>query len=940
MTRWDFVFLCVACAAISAPLFAQQPAADTGDQAMVEFENAYARYAIGTNGQNLRFIDQATGQDYCRHDPETPFARVTVAGKQHDASAVAADEGRLTVEFGDPGVSAELALRVHDHYFVLQVISVTGEGVEQLQFADLQLTLKGDPEEPFAACALALDLQTNVPEMPRANSRLRASCYPRFGLEGASVALIGCPQSELRNVLKEVVTDAPDLPKSPIGGPWAMDAEINRASYLFMAPNEDSVDQCIETVKSVGFNQVEIHGGRGTYRFGDCEPNRERYPNGVASIKATIARLHEAGIYVGMHPYAFFIDKACPWVTPVPDKRLAKDATFTLAAALAADATTVPVAEPTAEMSTITGFFVRNSVTLHVDDELITYSDVSKQPPYAFTKCTRGAWGTKAAPHDAGAKVHHLKECFGLFVPDPDTTLLEEVAAANAEFFNECDFDTLYLDALDGEDVLGGHQNSWHYGSKYVYELWKRLKKPSAMEYSTFHHHLWVLRSRHGAWDHPSRCHKYFIDMHVRSNQNNTRMFLPSNLGWWAFKSWQPPQVEPTFPDDIEYWCAKGLATDSGLSLQGYNPALPGHQRLAALVKQYEELRHAGYFPAAIKEQVRRPGEEFTLEQDPDGNWQFRPVQYARHQVHGLDGWSDAWQTTNRFGEQPLALRIEALMAAGPYDAEGNVVLTEFAAPDEFPDRAAAKGVTADFALASPEGEQVANCARLTAKSEAAQRRGAWARFGKTFSPVLNLSKQQALGVWVHGDGKGEVLNVQLRSPQHITGACGEHYVVVDFTGWRYFELIEPDAHAHAQYGWPYGGLYAIYRQTVQYGAVETLTLWLGNLPPNDTVTCHVRPVKALPLAATRLINPSLTLGETTIAFPVEIDSGSYLELSPASDCKLFGPQGQLLADVQPQGDLPLLATGDNPIRFACEAPPALSPRARVTVITRGTPLE
>ncbi len=940
MTLWVRIQLCAICIAAAASVWPQAPAAETQEGRMTtQFENDYAKYVIGADGKNLGFIDKASGKDYCRHQPPVPVAKVKVGGKPFNASAVAADEGRLAVRFGASGVEAVLQVTAHKHYFTLAVVSVSGEGLEELQFANLELTLNGTTHEPFAACALALNLQTNVPELPRANRRLSAYCYPKFGCAGASVALIGCPQSELRQVLKEVVSEAKDLPKSPLGGPWAMDADINRSSYLFITPTEANVADVIKTVKSVGFNQVQIHGGRHTYRFGDCRPNPKLYPNGVASMKAVIAALHEAGIYAGMHPYAFFIDKSCPWVTPVPDQRLAKDATFTLAQALSADATTVPVVEPTKGMSTITGFFVRNSVTLQVDDELITYSGLSQQPPYAFTKCHRGAYGTPAASHAAGAKVHHLKECFGLFVPDPETSLLEEVAAKNAQFFNECGFDTLYLDALDGEDVLGGRANAWHYGSKYVWELWKRLKRPAAMEYSTFHHHLWVLRSRHGAWDHPTRCHKRFVDLHVAANRNNDRMFLPSNLGWWAFKSWSPPQVEPTFPDDIEYWCAKALGTDSGLSLQGYTPGLPVHRRLAAIVKQYEELRHANYFPQSVKEELRKPGQEFTLEKTAGGEWQFRRVQYAKHKVRGMDGWSNVWTARNEFGQQQPGLRIEALMAAGPYDAKENIAVAEFADPGEFADRAANQGVTADLASVPAQGEAGTHYGRLTATSTRQERKASWAKLGKTFSPSLNLSKHQALGVWVLGDGKGEVLNIQVRSPTHITRAIGEHYVVVDFTGWRYFELIEPDSRQFADYSWPYGGAYQIYRQTVRYNAIGSLSLWLNNLPPTERVLCDLRPVKALPLVNTKLLNPTLTIGGKSIVFPVEMESGSYLEFRSMSDCKLYGPGGESLGDVEPRGEPLLLEQGDNPVRFTCQAPPGVSARANVTLITRGEPL-
>ncbi|NCQ34024.1 hypothetical protein GW813_02875, partial [bacterium] len=77
------------------------------------------------------------------------------------------------------------------------------------------------------------------------------------------------------------------------------------------------------------------------------------------------------------------------------------------------------------------------------------------------------------------------------------------------------------------------------------------------------------------------------------------------------------------------------------------------------------------------------------------GEWQFRPGEYARHKVAGLDGWSDAWKVTNRFAPQPVQLRLEALLSAGPYDAAGNVTLADFGSADDFADRAAQPGITA-----------------------------------------------------------------------------------------------------------------------------------------------------------------------------------------------------------------------------------------------------
>jgi len=901
----------------------------------IEFENDYLMYVIGSDGGNLHFMDRRTGKEYCNSG--TACAQVKMAGQYHDASSASYSDGQMSLRFGDSGVSAAIGVTAEKHYLVLEVLSLDGD-VEEFVFTNIQLTTKGNAE--FAGCALALNLQTNVTEIPQSNTRLRAMCYPRFGFAGARAAIIGCPQDRLRSVMKEVVSAAPDLPKSSIGGPWAMDAEINRGSYMFNfgGLSEETVDDWIDLAKKIGVNQIDFHGGR-SFRFGDCRPNPETYPNGLASLKAVIDKLHDAGILAGLHTYAFFIDKRCPWVTPVPDPRLAKDATFTLAETMTPDADAVPVVESTQDMSTITGFFVRNSVTLRIDDELITYKSVSKEPPYAFTECQRGAYGTQASSHEAGAKAHHLKECFGLFVPDPDTTLLEEVAESTTNMYNECGFDMMYLDALDGEAVLGGWENSWHYGSNFVFELWKRMKRPAIMEMSTFHHHLWYVRARMGAWDHPTRSHKKFIDVHCAANEGLKRMFLPANLGWWAVKTWSGAQGEPTFSDDIEYLCCKSIGTDAGLSIMGITPDnisdVPAYERLAAIMRQYEELRHEDYFPEPVKARLRVPGDEFTLIRNSEGKWQFQPVQYAKHRIETVEHWRNVWNTTNKFSRQPLQLRIEALMSAQPYDEPGYVNVADFGDTESFSEVETASGVTASF-----EPDTAHHRAVYSACNKSSDPSSAWTRVTRQFSPPLNLSEHQALGVWIYGNGEGEVLNFQLRSPQHISHGIGEHYVVVDFTGWRYFELIEPEGERYAQYSWPYGSAYSIYRESVNYSQIESLSLWYNNLPPDKEVKCSLRVIKAVPLVGAKLINPAITIDDKTVVFPTEIQSGCYLEFCSTTDCKLYGPKGELISEIIPQGQIPMLEEGDNRIKFTCDVSPDVSARARVTVISKGDPLE
>ncbi|MDH7601790.1 MAG: hypothetical protein QHI38_06555 [Armatimonadota bacterium] len=924
------------------------------------FQTEYLELRIRPNG-TVGFIDRHTGTDYAL--PNSPIAFLRVGDKTYSASEAFFDSGKLRLRFGECGAEAAIAVITRKDYLVFEVLSVSGQATQQLTFVDVATKLRGSLNEPFVACALALNLKTNVPALPGPMSHLSASCYAKTGLNGAAAAIVGCPPAKLREVMQEVVRAAPELPKSPVGGPWALDSAANRGSYLFNfgGLTEQTVDSWIDLAKSLGITQIDFHGGA-SFRFGDCRPNLQWYPKGRESFKAVIDRLHTAGILAGLHTYAFFIDKTCPWVTPIPDPGLAKDAAFTLAVDLSEDAEDVPVVESTENMSAVTGFFVRNSVTLQIDDELITYTGVAKEPPYKFTGCKRGAYGTRVSPHSKGAKVYHLKECFGLFAPDPDSELFTKVVEATADFYNECGFDMIYLDALDGEDVLGGSDWGWHYGSKFVFELFRRLKKPPIMEMSTFHHHLWYVRSRMGAWDHPRRSHKRFIDLHCQANKSCLNMFMPAHLGWWAIIADSNPQVEPTFSDDIEYLCAKCAGWDCGLSPQGFTPESYASsynlKRLGSIIKRWESLRLAGWFSETAKSRLREPRSEFTLDES-QGRPELREAQYWKHKILGTNTQTYRWNLHNPHSTQVPRIRIEALMSAQPYDSPEAVTLVDFNDPQQFQGISSAPGIEAAYQVSKDVVKIGSASAHLTAHrtqaaspqsdreevysvTEHGQRRSRggvpnWACAQFTFAPPKDLSGKGALGVWICGDGKGELLNVQYSSPEHMVRGIADNYIPIDFTGWRYFELIEPEGERVEDYLWPYSGnAYLIYRELVHWNAISSLGLWLNNLPPSGEVSVYVSPIKAMSLVKAKLINPSLTINGHTITFPVELESGYYLEYNWPSGCKVYSPSGDLVSELAPVGSAKL-QSGSNEISFSCRCSPSgIAPRARVTLGTVG----
>ena len=592
----------------------------------------------------------------------------------------------------------------------------------------------------------------------------------------------------------------------------------------------------------------------------------------------------------------------------------------------------------------MSGFWIGGGNTIQIDDEIITYSGISQEPPRGFTQCHRGAHGTKPAAHEDGATVYHLSEVFGMFLPDGDSTLMAEMAEGIADVFNTCGFDTIYFDGLDGAWRFAGSQYAWHYGMKFVLEVYKRINRRVLVEASAFPHYLWHLRSRAEAWDHPKRGPKKFIDIHCGAVQHYGRHFMPGHLGWWALNRYGGPGLPASRPDDIEYLCAKSLAYDAGFSLQGVTPGTvrqnPAWGELVSIMGRYESLRRADYFPESIKQKLKAPGEEYKLVQAADETWQFIPVQYVEHKVTDTEGRSNVWRINSKHGPQPLKLRIEALMSVQPYDSPDARTLADWSDPEAFNLGEVARGVTQKLEPSSDLVKAGSVSACYTATSTRADRLGACSKAVKEFSPPLNIAGHQAMGFWVHGDGKDEVLNIQLRSAPETGYARGDHYVIVDFTGWRYVELVEPEGARHSDYSWPSSpGIYSIYRQSVDYSKVTLLSLFYNNIPPGDAVTCYLSPIRAIPTVKVKLQDPTVTIRGQSIVFPVEIESGCYLELRSPSDCKLYDPNGILIREVEPRGRPPSLQPGENEVRFTCETVPDCSPRATVTVITHGEPL-
>ena len=886
-------------------------------------------------------IDSETGYDYVARS--STWASLKTEQRSFRPSSFTYADGKLSVRFKPSNATATIGVQAKDRYFVFEVLSVQAEGAKELTFvnvlarpAEYVHRMPGmAADDEHALCLRCLNLEAR-PTFGGRPAILRASCVPEHGLKGAKAALVACPTEQLRPVLKGLALNE-DVPHSKLGGPFALDAPINRVSYMFSSPTELNVDEWIDMAQTACIPFVHFSGW---YRAqGHYEPRATHFPRGMEGLKAVVAKIQGAGLMAGMHTLTGCIQPHDPFASPKPDPRLSKDRIFTLAEDVSEDASEIPLLEDPSGMNVVWNYSSRGNV-VQIGEELVMFRGMRTTPPYALTKCARGRWGSSVQAHPKGAKAGHLYVRYGAFQPDEHSTLVGEVADCIADKVNEAGFDLIYHDGAEGMPARS-------YGAaKMRTAIYSRIKRPIRVESSwSGLHHCWWFHSCVGAWDHPLWGLKRCIDDHCQRNVRYEKLSLmPSQLGWWAIFGPRPHHPAER-PDEIEYLCAKALGYDMSMSFQTLQPASsPWNARQGEYLKtigRYEKLRLSGYFDDTVKERLRVPREEFHLAQADDGEWQFAPTDYLERRAIATEDERRRWTVTNRYAAQRPQLRVEALYSAAPYDSPDGFTLAEFAEPSEFHKAGAARGVTHSLTLSTDRVKVGQSSACFKATNATAERVGTWARLAKAFAPDLNLGQCAAMGVWIHGDGKGEVINLQLRSPALYHGCYDEHIVEIDFTGWRYFELLvrERSSSGYYDYKWPYGWAMSVCRNPLVRAHVSELNIYCNNLPPNDEITCYISPIQALPMVKTTQANPRLTIAGQSVTFPVTLASGQFIELHSPTGYTLRDERGAVLSTLTLKAPVPTLAKGENVIALACDAKTSPRPRTKVSIIPTGEPI-
>ncbi len=950
---------CVLIAAVAVGLVLGTPAARGGS---IVLETERFRYEISADGQSTALIDTRDGTNYVVGQP-APMAILVQGQNQHVANAVQLRGDRLYVTFADTDAKAVIRVERNPGWLVFQLLELSGEQAQegdQLIFPNVCVSIRGRRagvqagivrSERFTIGCQALNMQTNSRMVIQGRPVwLRGQCYYRFGLVGARVALFAAPNGEVLNVIQQIELAEPQVPHMTLDGVWGRRSSDARKSYVFIDMTEANSDEIIRIAKELNFGYILIYANTWSTSLGSYPINTKSFPHGMASFGRVAAKAHAAGLKVGIHCLTGFVGKRDPLVTPKPDPRLAKDGVVHVATDIDTRARFIPTAESPADFPADVAYGgERQGFDVQIDDEIVSYRGLSTKPPYGLDKCIRGAYGTRRSEHQKGTTVHHLTQRYNNYLVDCDTSLAQQVARRYADVINTGQLDMIYFDGA-GSNLAFGQQWGWQYIQQIPLlsgKLWQREVRVGGSCAGPLYWHLQAFKTCN---DCVEIAVKRFLDNNklaaaVGAKQN----FIPVDLGWWGFHTWAPHR-RATTPDEIAYICQKAIGFDTCWSLETSLKKIHDCGRwpdIKQLIGTYERLRLDDRFPDSLKQAIRRPGAEFKLVRGADMQWRLVPARYGpAHLV--LDDKSRSWTVANDLGRQPVRVRLYALPMLCPYADSDNPVLLDQSNLSRYVKTRANAQCRSTLQAAkqkTPNGEA---CVLFSADSQQKDARG-WVeqradlvRLGQRIAPpalIEGVPEQFAtkgrwarpLGVWVCGDGKSEVLNIQLRC---ANGGYRDHYVDVDFEGWKYCELTRPETDRVFDFDAGYSRKHAV--RHFQYDRITNVFLRYNSIPPRTAVECLIGPIKALRECWLPVKDPAITVGARTIVFPCQLQTEQYLEYDGVGAARLYDREGKELGRVTPRGSTPTLTAGGNTISYACDTAGTSSQRADITIIRIG----
>ncbi|MEO5998331.1 MAG: hypothetical protein ABIN89_16370 [Chitinophagaceae bacterium] len=480
------------------------------------------------------------------------------------------------------------------------------------------------------------------------------------GIKGTKIALFGTSSSTLLTAIGKIELKE-NLPHPVIDGEWGKQSAAATSSYLIMNFGEKNIDTAISICKKAGLHYL-YHGGP-FETWGHFKLQQNEFPANWASLKQFVQKAGKEDIKVGVHTLSNFITTNDPYVTPVPDKRLAKVGYSVIESAIDEKVTQIVIRSP--------DFFNQmknNSLrSVVIGNEIIRYRIVSATAPWTLVDCIRGSFGTKATAHHRGDSIAKLMDQ-GYKVFLADDALQEEMAVTLANLFNETGLRQISFDGLEGCWASGMGQYARQKFVKTWYDhLQPELKGKVINDASNPGHYFWHIFTRMN-WGEPwyAGFRESQTQYRLKNQEYFQRNLMPHMLGWFSMN-------KQTSLEDLEWLLARAAGFDAGFGLSTGTQVIRDHgmgETVLATIKEWETARLSGAFTETQKKGLRDITREFHLEKAGNNSWNLVPVdhaifKYEKKITQPGEPVATSFEYKNPYKDQPLQFIIK-LQSAKP----------------------------------------------------------------------------------------------------------------------------------------------------------------------------------------------------------------------------------------------------------------------------------
>lgn len=488
------------------------------------------------------------------------------------------------------------------------------------------------------------------------HTKFVAPAYEDGGVIGSKIALFACPVNDALATIGNIEISE-GLPHPTIDGQWGKTSAGASAAYLIMAFTEDNIDEALAVTQKAGLKYL-YHYGKTFKSWGHFELFEGEFPNGYEGLKMCTDKAKEKGISIGLHTLSNFITTNDPYVTPIPDKRLAKVGSSVITDNIDEEQTEIPIESPD-----FFNQYKNNSLrTVQIGDELIRYGEVSEKAPWKLLDCQRAAFGTRATVHKKGDKIAKLLDhAYKVFLSNADLT--KELAKNIAELYNKTGLRQTSFDGLEGNKSTG----LGNYGETMMPYVWYNalsddIKSHLIVDASRTTHFFWHIFSRMN-WGEPwyAGFRESQTEYRMKNQAYFARNMMPAMLGWFRM-------TDEISLEDMEWMLARSAAFNAGYAFISSFDILEKHgqsDQILELIKQWEKARIGGAFPADLKKEMENTDNEYHLEAIGENTWNLYPLAtkifyHTQKERQPGEPLFSSFAFNNPYGKQAVVITIQA----------------------------------------------------------------------------------------------------------------------------------------------------------------------------------------------------------------------------------------------------------------------------------------